>query len=243
MEHDYLDELVRSSEAEKKPGGVIVCDHDSNHYINKCGFDDITHAPRVVVLPRFHSEHATAAERLRMRRGCMHPKLWLLHFDGGCSDSRFLRLVISSANLGKCDQRISNQYWVHDFRPRRAGHGGGCAQSAESAEHAESSDDGNPCEFEADLRHFVQRLLLSTVDAKPELWGKWSQLLDGFELRPPPGVHLVLSVPGRYSLAQRERYGHWALARHLAAARLQEEAERITAIEYCLSSCGKVCES
>ena len=63
-----------------------------------------------VVLPPFFAEGAAVAERTRVHHGTMHPKMWLLRFDAGGAVGRgFLRLVISSANLGRYDAKINNQ--------------------------------------------------------------------------------------------------------------------------------------
>lgn len=222
VDHTYLDELLDGSVAAEKPGGVIVCDHDSQHYVSTSGFDEDTYPCRVVVLPRFHSENAPAAERLRMRRGCMHSKLMVLHFDGGSDETRFLRIVISSYNLCRGSARINNNLWVHDFAPREPSDGSAQTQPCVTA-------NGNPhrSEFECDLRHFLHTLLEPTLSTRLEYWHAWSALLDGFDLTPPPGVSLILSLPGRYSLTERARYGQWALARHLSAARLDEDDEVI----------------
>ena len=96
-------------------------------------------------------------------------------------------------------------------------------------------------EFAADLGRFVRALLEASA---PKLWTLWRETLSRFELTPPPGTHLILSVPGRYShqryasLEERgfeagwagdcrpspagkpprvsELYGHLALSRHLS---------------------------
>ena len=63
-----------------------------------------------VVLPPFFSDDTAAADRTRVHHGTMHPKMWLLEFsEGGACGSGFLRLAISSANLGRYDAKINNQ--------------------------------------------------------------------------------------------------------------------------------------
>ena len=82
-----------------------------------------------------------------------------------------------------------------------------------------------------------------------------------YDFSPPAGTHLILSVPGRYSLekvvddaargfvrpdgerpvVEAELYGQLALKRHLEAAlKGRGEAERPTRVEFALSSMGQL---
>jgi hypothetical protein len=44
----------------------------------------------------------------RIERGTVHPKLTLLQFEG------FLRVVVSSANVGRYEREVTQQFWVYD---------------------------------------------------------------------------------------------------------------------------------
>ena len=102
------------------------------------------------------------------------------------------------------------------------------------------------------------------------MWAQWEPLLLRFSLRPPPGTHLILSVPGRYPLetqeaqlcgsnpypnpnpspnpnpnpnpnpSQAELYGYPALRRHLQALSSRPLVDRPRLIEYALSSMGQL---
>lgn len=53
--------------------------------------------------------------RMRSHRGTMHPKLMMLLFPD------FLRICISSANIGCYEGKINQTYWIHDL-PRYQPH-------------------------------------------------------------------------------------------------------------------------
>eukprot|EP00962_Isochrysis_galbana_P061178 scaffold36288_cov110-Isochrysis_galbana.AAC.4 len=118
-DYSFVDSLVRGSPADLS-GRVTIFDNQQDHARKMGGFDDSTYPGRTVVMPHFHSYDSTQAERMRMRRGTMHPKLSILEFRAAESApcDRFLRLIVSSANLGRYDSKVNNQYWVHDFVPR-----------------------------------------------------------------------------------------------------------------------------
>ena len=301
VDYALLDSMLHGSPADAD-GSVIVVDNDDEHYRHHAGFDAETHPRRVVVLPPFHAEDSTPAERLRARRGCMHPKLMLLAFDergaddehddeeeGATPNRRWLRVVISSANIGRYDAKINNQFWVHDFPARRAeprpppraplekweGRWGPAsrvrAPLAPLAIAADSEDDddddaaaarnvaageaavvaasgggklvarrsgaGASRSFGDELFDFVRAMLEPTATARPDLQDTWRNIFDEHDMTPPAGIHLIPSVPGRYSRSSRERYGQWALARHLKAGLRGQPRLRI---EFACSSCGKV---
>ena len=210
---------------------VVVDNYD--HHRTPPGLDESTYTPAnasvgvhfSVVLPPFFGPDTAAADRTRVHHGTMHPKLWLLEFDRGGPlptgtglGAGFLRLVISSANLGRYDAKINNQVWACDFMrcedaeealaslsvkdlKRECIHdygvdlGGGCErhewqQALLEARRTATAD------FGSDLRRFV-RALLERVS--PALWKQWDDTLANYELCPPLGTHLILSVPGRYS--------------------------------------------
>ncbi len=294
VDYALLDSMLHGSPADAD-GSVIVVDNDDEHYRHHAGFDAETHPRRVVVLPPFHAEDSTQAERLRARRGCMHPKLMLLAFDEGGADDereeeatpsrRYLRVVISSANIGRYDAKINNQFWVHDFPARRGerpppraplerweGRWGpasrvraplaplpisaddddddataaGSVAAAEAPVAAASGGGklvsrrggaGADRTFGGELFDFVRAMLVPTASARPDLLDTWRSIFDDHDMTPPEGIHLIPSVPGRYSRGPRERYGQWALARHLKAGLRGRPRLRI---EFACSSCGKV---
>ena len=162
----------------------------------------------------------------------MHPKLHLLEFDGGTHQSRFLRVVIASANLGPYERELNNQFWVHDFpvaTPPSAGVTGGVPSPSPPSPARRSA-------FAADLLDFLRAMLRLA----PELSAAWAARLDAYDLTPPPGVHLVASVPGR-TTTQDGRYGVQALGRHLRAAlELRPVAARHCLVEFAFSSVGSI---
>ena len=230
----FLSELVRGSPAGARPRGVTVVDN-YDHHRTAPGLDEGTYTPAnpsvgvhfSVVLPPFFGSDACAADRTRVHHGTMHPKLWLLEFEqGGPSGNGFLRLAISSANLGRYDAKINNQVWVCDF----------CAPSDAAAAvralskqqlRQELDERGVPlaplkgldlatwqasllqarglasADFGCDLRRFLRALLQS---AAPPLWAIWDGVLRRYDLIPPAGTHLILSVPGRHSVTRSVRY-------------------------------------
>jgi hypothetical protein len=123
-DYRYLfDELLQGASCLEKraenEGRVIVVDNQNEHHLEKAGFDKDAHWPAVVVMPPFHRADATPAERMRNHHGTMHPKLWILQHEGPRASDCYVRVVVSSANLGMYDRLINNQFWCHDF-PRLA---------------------------------------------------------------------------------------------------------------------------
>ena len=112
--------MVAGSPAAARRRGVTVVDN-YDHHRTPAGLDEHTYtvhnaavrANFSVVLPPFFSDDTAAADRTRVHHGTMHPKMWLLEFsEGGACGSGFLRLAISSANLGRYDAKINNQVWA-----------------------------------------------------------------------------------------------------------------------------------
>jgi hypothetical protein len=166
----------------------------------------------------------------------MHPKLMLLLFPD------FLRVSISSANIGAYESAINQAYWVHDI-PRRTQTG----QHTLGAMPRSSFHS-----FQIELIDFVQKIL--TVDPRKPLTEKrnslplfdsWGALLEGPELlwNVPSGVHLVASIPGAYvSQADRERYGHMRIRTLLAEnlSPMREDSILPKRIELQCSSLGQL---
>jgi len=146
VQYDMVRKMVRRSPAGHRAGGVIICDN-YEHDTEDAGFDVRSHAPYVVVMPPFFDSKASTRERARLEKGTMHPKLQLLEFDGGTPETRFLRLVISSANLGDYSHTINNQFWAHDFFLR--------ADLSAAAPAADAVDS----RFKDDLLAFIHALL------------------------------------------------------------------------------------
>ena len=232
-DYHFLSELVRDpatlelAPAAARPRGVVVVDN-YDHHRTPAGLDEETYTlnnPSVrahfsVVLPPFFAADAAAADRTRVHHGTMHPKMWLLEFDaGGVVGSGFLRMVISSANLGRYDAKINNQLWACDFvRTRdamatvgklsvrelkreltdewRVDISGLCEMSELHQALLDARREGS-YEFRSDLSRFVRRLLHPTA---PQLYEQWQELLDQYELTPPAGTHLIISAPGRYPM-------------------------------------------
>ena len=130
-DYEFLLELLGAEQtlapAATRRRGVVVVDNYDHHRM-PAGLDESKYTPDnlsvpaflSVVLPPFFAAGAAAAERTRVHHGTMHPKLWLLCFDAGgpCAahgGEGFLRLIISSANLGRYDAKINNQVWACDF--------------------------------------------------------------------------------------------------------------------------------
>ena len=121
--------------------------------------------------------------------------------------------MIASANPGGYDAEINNQFWACDF-PRSA---------------------GAPTAFGADLEHYVSSLLAPC----PEQAAAWAARLREYELAPPAGTHLIMSIPGKFEREDARRYGFLALQRHLTAALAgRPAAQRPARIEYACSSIG-----
>ena len=242
-DYHFLSELVKPSPAAARPRGVTVVDN-YDHHRQQPGLDERTYTPAntsvgvyfSVVMPPFFAADAATADRTRVHHGTMHPKMWLLEYDeGGPAGSGFLRLVISSANLGRYDAKINNQQWACDFcrvvdAPKAIASLPRAAMKQELLEHGISLQQLAGCEigdwraellearrassigFAADLLRFVFALLGSSA---PELWEQWQETLGRYELTPPVGTHLIFSVPGRYSV--RNRLGNEVLGYALSS--------------------------
>ena len=136
----------------------------------------------------------------------------------------FALVVIGTALSIDNDNEINNNFWVHDF-PARAAAG------------TDASD------FESELLDFVQKMLRPSQPT----WEAWRERLARYDLTPPPGVHLVASVPGRHQGAE---YGSRALSRHLTAELTLKRRQATAAgvdpppwvkrVEFASSSIGKV---
>ena len=217
VDYNFVMELVAGSPATDRPGGVtIVAGNDHTHELP--GTDESTWAPWVIVMPPFFGETAGASTVQRYEKGTMHPKLHLLEFDGGAEGTRFLRVVIGSANLGKYEHKLNNNFWIHDFRLLNAG-----ASPASPA-------------FGRDLTHFVSAML----QPSRELTAAWETRLARYDLSPPPGVHLIASVPCRCD-AKDSSYGAQALRRGLLtelSGRMPSERHRL--VEFGFSSVGRI---
>jgi hypothetical protein len=169
------------------PGQICVVDNDNTRQFD-AGLIQTGNAARpfdCVYPPRFHGARGVA-DLQQVEKGCMHPKLMLMVCE--TADRRWLRVVISSANIGNYDAAVNNIIWVQDFEPK--------------SERA--LRDGTPepacSEFAEQMLDFVQRLLSvpDSADAR-RLQGKWRTLLRQFDLAVPPGLRLVASVPGTHS--------------------------------------------
>lgn len=273
-DYGFVDSLVDGSPADLA-GNVIIFDNQRDHHRKMGGLDQDTYARRTVVMPHFHSYASTQAERMRMQRGTMHPKLMILEFRSveGAPCERFLRVVIGSANLGQYDSRVNNQYWVHDFPSRMfkaepplsapTDAGSRCAACDETINETECYECAAlircSCErhlewgeafcascalrstFHNDLCRFLIHLFGPTREERPDLFLRWRASLSSFDLTPPAGVHLILSVPGRFSEGEHSGWGQWALAHKLRQGVAESmEHPPVAAIEYALSSCGRV---
>ena len=285
IDYYFLSELIKTRGADKalspaaaKKRGVIAVDN-YDHHRTKAGVDEETYTienPAVgayisVVMPPFYSQDdaITTAERTRMHHGTMHPKLWLLEFDtGGHCNNGFLRLVISSANLGRYDAQINNQFYAIDF-VRKADAMQAVRELGFRAVRDELRDEWRVetrglekhelCEalltarregsqdFKDSLYRFVRALLFEPM--ADHLYDLWEGILDRYEITPPAGTHLIISVPGRYLLsrekgkvlAEAEHYGLHALRRHLRdALKGREDVNKPTIVEYASSSMGQL---
>ena len=154
---------------------------------------------------------ASAKSRQRGERGTMHPKLILLLFPD------FLRISISSANIGSYENKINQAYWIHDV-PRQAKRGASSQASQGSS-------------FQVELLDFVKKILMVDPSrgiprdgtAEDRMFHVWGDLLDGLDKATellwnvPSGVHLVASIPGTYITQEdRNRYGHMRIRALLA---------------------------
>jgi len=215
VDYKYLASLLAGSPATIKQGGIVVCDNDGGH---SAGSDTASHAPWEVVTPPFYAHDASSWQRERMNMGTMHPKLWLIEFAPERGRG-FLRVGIFSSNVGGYDAGINNQFWLHDFPLR-----------------SDATQAGTTSDFELDLVDFVQQLLRPSAST----WEAWRDRLAKYDLTPPPGVHLVASVPGRHGTSNK--YGLRALRRHLDAELNNPIWPRqiVSRVEYASSSVGKL---
>ena len=233
VDYEFVRRLVAGSPATARPNGVVVVS-GNEHTTERAGFDDLTHAPWTVVMPPFFDEAASSSVVQRMERGTMHPKLHLLEFDGGSPESRFLRVVIASANLGPYEHGLNNQFWVHDFPPAPPPSAG--SSSATGTGSVPSPGAPPPTAFAADLLNFLCAMLRPA----PTLSATWAARLKRYDLTPPPGVHLIASVPGRTPSGDGQ-YGLQALRRCLRAELERRPAEaRHSLVEYAFSSVGSI---
>ena len=227
VDYAFVQRLIAGSPATERPGGVtIVSGNDHTHEASGC--DTTTYAPWTVVMPKFYEEGAGSAVRARNEKGTMHPKLHLLEFDSatsgggsGSSSSRFLRVVIASANLGDYESDLNNQFWVHDFK-------------------AYACNDPPPPQsaFGSDLLAFTLSMLEGNAPAS--LTAAWTARLKAYDLTPPPGVHLIASVPGRRPSSD-QTFGTEALRRCLRLELEQRPAEqRHSLVEFAFSSVGRI---
>ncbi|KAH8089943.1 tyrosyl-DNA phosphodiesterase [Aureococcus anophagefferens] len=147
----------------------------------------------------------------------MHPKLWILCFADFC------RVIVASSNLGAYDNKVNNQYWVHDFQRRRleaaARH---VLYDSEPRGDAEGADEA----LAAAVGDAAARRLVAFADgglaehreaglsrrapARPPLW---DEILRSYDLTPPEGVHFIGSVPGFRRGAFADAFGHRAIRR------------------------------
>ena len=228
-----------------------------NHQGHEEGSDASSYAPWEVVTPPFFEATESSVRRARMERGTMHPKLWLIELDGGGAGERFLRVGIFSSNIGAYDGEINNQFWLHDFpevsdSPSGGGGsrgvggggvvlGGGVGGGGGGSGGGGGGGSGNGgggaasraiSDFEVDLLDFVEQLLRPS----PAAWTAWRARMGRYDLTPPPGTHIVASVPGRHT---NDRYGYRALERHLRAE-IEPRGCVVARVEYASSSIGKL---
>jgi hypothetical protein len=143
---DY-EHLLTQLAAMRDKSKVIVCDmydhtreraqvHLPANRQSSDGAEACAHEQFIVIHPCMDTTAAgegTASARSRMRgeRGTMHPKLMLLLFPD------FLRISISSANIGAYETQINQQYWIHDIpRQTQNGHQVVRSQSHSSGHHS-----------------------------------------------------------------------------------------------------------
>lgn len=232
-DYQYVTRLMEGSPAASFRGGVICVDNQPDHHRKACGYNaDRPWDNHVAVLPDFHGGGGGGiADRMRGLRGTMHPKLWLFVHDGGVPGSRFLRVVVGSANMGCYDNdSVSNQFWAHDFAYDGAAAGGAYDEAAAAAFAAQevAARGGVPgsahlfpaagrTPFASDLERFLRALLFpilrvgrSAVSPDPHAYtAPWWDVLWAHDLSPPAGVSLVLSVPGRFALNAEGHCADW----------------------------------
>ena len=78
--------------------------------------------------------------------------------------------------------------------------------------------------------------LTLTLTLTPAAWGAWRGRLARYDLTPPPGTHIISSVPGRHT---SDRYGYRALERYLRAE-IEPRGHVVARVEYASSSIGKL---
>ena len=234
VDYSFLRSMLQGSPATGRPGGVTIV-AGNEHMTEAAGAEYEQYAPWSVVMPPFYEDKATAQERLRVERGTMHPKLWLLELQGDGEAAPFLRVGIFSANLGAYDLQLNNQFWVHDF-PRRTPSGAAAELAAVPTSDA-PMDSPPPPSFGRDLNAFVGAMLRPA----PELQRAWTKRLATYDLTPPSGVHLISSVPGRRSEDAAYVHGARGLGRILASElRRRSAAARHSHVEFAVSSIGRL---
>ena len=80
VDYKFLARQLAGSPATSNLGGVVVVD---NHQGHEEGSDASSYAPWEVITPPFFSATESSVRRVRMERGTMHPKLWLIELDDG----------------------------------------------------------------------------------------------------------------------------------------------------------------
>ena len=171
----------------------------------------------------------------------LSPRNWSGRFDGGTPESRFLRVVIASANLGPYERKLNNQFWVHDFPPASPPAASPPAASPPAASPPAASPPAASAsvrrsDFAADLGDFVGAMLRPAAG----LSASWALRLAQYNLTPPPGVHIIASVPGR-TPTWDGRYGAQAVRRCLRGALESRPVEaRHSLVEFAFSSVGTI---
>ena len=94
-----------------------MCVSPDDHTRNAAGVDHATHAPWAVVSPPFYDDAASTRERNRLKKGTMHPKLWVLEMRGEGAADAFLRVGIFSSNLGAYDSQAALPPSLHHTLP------------------------------------------------------------------------------------------------------------------------------
>ncbi|KAH8054539.1 tyrosyl-DNA phosphodiesterase [Aureococcus anophagefferens] len=95
----------RSGTARVDPAGSSVCGVNYEFLAHLLRGSPCVYTPgKVVVVDEY--DHSNTCGRAS---STMHPKLWILCFADFC------RVIVASSNLGAYDNKVNNQYWVHDF--------------------------------------------------------------------------------------------------------------------------------
>ncbi|KAH8098243.1 tyrosyl-DNA phosphodiesterase [Aureococcus anophagefferens] len=114
VNYEFLAHLLRGSPCVYTPGKVVVVDEYDHSKYAPAVHPASRANPFTIVHPKFYEDGASQHVRSRLEKGTMHPKLWILCFADFC------RVIVASSNLGAYDNKVNNQYWVHDFpRGRR----------------------------------------------------------------------------------------------------------------------------